>query len=373
MRQSEKIGVIVGVLFFLCSVNVGWAATQTAKTTSSVKKDEKTKRASAPNQSVNKKEPTTPFVKEANWNFQKDNLNTLPGFGKAIVGNWSIVAEPDHPANKVLAQMDYGKKMSVYLTKAGFVNMDVSLRLRTDMFEQQSHNWQVGMFFRHRDSHHFYKLRVTAANVALVLVTPPSVSAVPSALGRTATATSGIAVRGEQLLFFLPMGVAKDQWQRLGVRARGEFITVSLNGRDVQTLSDSGVGSGQVGFYTYNTKAYFDDVVLNATPVPKFSKGLAVEPDPFQILQTQEVMVYYYLSKDDNATLRVLDPAGQPYNVLTKGGHSAGLNSVVWDGQGLTSLRPTPGLYTLELETAGKTQTYRLRVKNDTPGKETHL
>jgi hypothetical protein len=329
--------------------------------------------------------PAAPVAKKASeaavsqeWNFQKDDVNSAPGFGKSIAGTWTILAEPDHPGNKMLAQMDYGKKMSVYLSKTSYVNFEAALRLRTDMFERQSHNWQVGMLFRHRDSKHYYKLRVTAANVALLMVAPARLSGAAASSGRTATAAavsnSGNAkAGGEQLLFFLPMGVAKDQWQRLGVRARGEYFTILLNGREIQTLSDGGVGSGQVGLYTYNTRAYFDDITINSTPVPKFSKGLAVDQDPFEVVQAQEVMVYYYLQHDGVATVRVLEPKGQPYNVLTKGMHSYGINSVIWDGQGLTSLRPAPGLYTLELGTGGKTFTYRLRVKTDPRGKETRL
>ncbi|NTV53105.1 MAG: hypothetical protein HGA76_08865, partial [Candidatus Firestonebacteria bacterium] len=87
----------------------------------------------------------------------------------------------------------------------------------------------------------------------------------------------------------------------------------------------------------------------------------------------QAVMVYYYLPRDAMATVRVLDPRGQTYNVLTKGMHSYGVNSVEWDGQGLTTLRPSPGLYTLELETLGKTTTYRLKVLAKPAGKELPL
>jgi hypothetical protein len=267
--------------------------------------------------------------------------------------------------------MDYGRKMAVYLSKTPYVNFDISLRLRTDMFEQQAHNWQVGIFFRHQDARHFYKLRVTAANVALIVITPAVAKPTAQAEGRSATAAAGPGGQNpsEQLLFFLPLGVAKDQWHRLGVKTRGEFITVSLNGRDIQTLADGNVGSGQFGLYTYNTRAYFDDIVLHAAPAPVLTKGLIAEPDPFNIQQAQDVMVYYYLPQDGPVTVQVLDPKGQIYNVLTKGIHSRGLNAVTWDGQGLTALRPAPGLYTLELKTGGGTQTRRLQVKTGVAGK----
>ncbi|NTV52647.1 MAG: hypothetical protein HGA76_06505, partial [Candidatus Firestonebacteria bacterium] len=227
---------------------------------------------------------------EASWDFQKDNLNSVPGFGKAVAGNWQVLSEPDHPGNKVLAQLDSGKKMSVYLSKSNYVNFEISLRLRTDMFERQSHNWQMGLIFRNRDSRHFYKLRVSAANAALLLVAPPRNPGSPTGTDRankaaplTSTAKNG----GEQLLFFLPLGSAKDQWQRLGIKAHGEYISVLLNGREVQTLSDGGVGSGQVGFYTYNTVGYFDDVAIKSARMPKFSRGLTVDHDPFVLPAAQ--------------------------------------------------------------------------------------
>jgi hypothetical protein len=310
---------------------------------------------------------------ENSWDFQKDALNSSPGFGKSVAGTWTVLAEPDHPGNKVLAQTDTGKKMSVFLSRANYVNFEISLRLRTDMFEHQSHNWQMGLIFRNQDSSHFYKLRVSAANAALLLVAPPRASAVlAGTAGRsrqqtalTLTAKAG----GEQLLFFFPLGTAKDQWQRLGIKARGENLSVFLNGREVQTLSDGGVGSGQFGFYTYNTRGYFDDITLNSSGLPKFSRGLAVDQDPFILSQAQSVMVYYYLPRDMEANLKVLDPKGQTYSVLTKGIHSYGVNSIEWDGQGLTSLRPSPGTYTLEMEVVGKTYPYHLKVLAKPEGK----
>jgi hypothetical protein len=313
---------------------------------------------------------------EMSWDFQKDNLNSAPDFGKSVAGTWSVQSEPDHPGNKVLAQMEYGKKMSVFLSKASYVNSEISLRVRTDMFEHQSHNWQMGLIFRNQDSRHFYKLRVSAANAALLLVAPPRSPAVLAGAGRTTNAqalTATAKAGGEQLLFFLPLGAGKDQWQRLGIRARGEYLSILLNGREVQTLSDGGVGSGQFGFYTYNTRAYFDDIAVKTTRIPKIAKGLTVDQDPFVLQAAQAVMVYYYLPKDADISLKVLDPRGQTYNVLTKGIHSFGINSVEWDGQGLTSLRPQPGLYTLELDGAGRARTYRLKVQAKPAGKEVPL
>jgi len=350
---------IIGALLGLC------LAGQTAGAATPVSKS-----------AVEKKRPAESG--DRSWDFQKDALNAAPAWGRNVAGTWTVLAEPDHPGNKVLAQMDYGKKMAVYLSKSNYVNFEISLRVRTDMFEHQSHNWQMGLIFRNQDARHFYKLRVSAANAALLLVAPPRTTEVLAGTGRTLNAqaqalTPTAKAESEQLLFFLPLGTAKDQWQRLGIRARGEYLSVFLNGREVQTLSDGGVGSGQFGFYTYNTRGYFDDISLKATRVPRLSKGITVDEDPFVLQAAQAVMVYYYLPKDADASLRVLDPRGQTYNVLTKGIHSFGLNSVEWDGQGLTSLRPQPGLYTLELKALGKTQSYRLKVQGKTGSKETPL
>ena len=301
--------------------------------------------------------------------FQKEALNSVPSFGQALNGTWIVTTEPEHPANQVLAQNDYSRQLALFLTKSKMVNFECSVRIRTDTFEHKSRNWQIGFFFRNQDPRHYYKLRMSAANVALVAVTPPRPQGVLASEGRTTAARADVQKNGENLLFFFPLGVSKDSWHTLGIRCWGENITVLLDGRELQTVNDPGIGSGQIGLFTYNTRAYFDDLSIRPHPVPKLTKGLGSDLATLSLSQVQEITVYYYLPADAPVLLRILDPGGKVFNVLTKGVHSAGLNSVIWDGQGLTRLRPEPGIYTVELNALNKNRTCTIRVKNDSGGK----
>jgi hypothetical protein len=76
-------------------------------------------------------------------------------------------------------------------------------------------------------------------------------------------------------------------------------------------------------------------------------------PNPFNPTTTIE----YYLAKAGRVTLTVFDVTGKTIAVLTKGDHSAGKHSVIFDAKSVTS-----GMYYYRLETAGTSLTRKLMV-----------
>jgi hypothetical protein len=313
-------------------------------------------------------QPPGPAMKTNQWEFDSQTGSRIPEFWKPLTGKWELVAEPEHPANQVLRQSETGPKLAVLASRSPLTNFEFSVRLRTDTFGHASRNWQMGFVFRRQDSERYYKLRISAANLALIRLTPPRTGSVPSSEGHTRTASAERAKPEGQLLVFTPLALPKDSWHTLGVRCLGEIMTVSFDGKELQTVTDPGVGSGLIGVYCNNTAAMFDDLRLTVRPVPKFSGRLTLEPGVFTPFRGGVVLIYYRLDQDGPVTMRVLDPSGALFNPLTKEVHSRGLNSLTWDGQGLTTMSPAPGTYTVEMQADGRTERAQVRVQAGAAG-----
>lgn len=316
---------------------------------------------------------STPPLVESNgdlaWDFQDEKAHWAQ-YWRALSGKWEPAAEPEHPANRVLRQSYAGRKLAALATKKSYCNFELSVRLRTDTFEHKSRNWQMGIVFRRQDASRYYKLRISAANLALIRMTPPRSDAIPGSEGRTRNAGAGGKGPNEgQLLVFLPLSLERDSWHTLGVKCLGEAITVMFDGRELQTVSDPGVGSGNIGLFASRTPALFDDIRLSYERVPKLAGRMRVEPETFVPFRGRDAAIYYSLGRDAKVIIRVLDPAGRMFNLLTQTEHSTGVNCITWNGQGLAGQNPLPGTYTVELESGGKTIRNRVRVKSAFGGK----
>lgn len=309
-----------------------------------------------------------PSERSFQWDFQTQAGAPLPEFWKPLTGTWTVAAEPEHPANLVLRQSGSGPKLAVLASREPLTNFEFSLRARTDTFAHLSRNWQLGFVFRRQDSERYYKLKISAANLALIRMTPPRAETVPVRDGTTRTAAADRVKPEGHLLVFQPLNLPRDSWHTLGVRCLGETLTVLFNGKELQTLSDPGVGSGLIGVYSSNTPALFDDLKLLVRPAPKPSDRLLVIPESFIPFQNGGVCIYYRLDQDAPVSVRVLDPSGRVFNQLTQDVHSRGLNSITWDGQGLIATTPLAGTYTIEVQTGAKVQRARVRVLSGTGG-----
>jgi len=174
----------------------------------------------------------------------------------------------------------------------------------------------------------------------------------------------------EQLLVFQPLGAARDSWHTLGIKCQGEAITIKLDERELQTVNDPGVGSGNLGLYTVNTPAFFDDVHLSYVKTPKLTGRIVADRKSFEPFREQELRIYYRMKEDELVQIRVLNPGGKVFNVLTRDVHSLGINCITWNGQGLTGHNPLSGLYTLELLLGNRSYKTQVWVKNDLTGKD---
>jgi hypothetical protein len=274
-----------------------------------------------------------------------------------VNGKWGITAEPEHPGNRVLHESQVFRDNACFSTRQSYTNFEFSVRMRTDAGQSAPRNWQTGILFRWAGPDDYYKLRITAANIALSRVSP----AVESAAGTTPAAEA--AKPREEMLMILPQSITHNQWHLLGVHCHGERITVALDGRELRVLTDAGIGSGKIGLFSHRTRAYFDDLQLTYLKTPEFKEGLRLENSAFQPVKDLELLVYYQNPRAGKLELRVLDEQGRLFSMLTNESHHAGINSIAWDGQGLAGQRPQPGLYTLELNVTGKRSTAQVRLK----------
>jgi len=305
------------------------------------------------------------------WDFQDSKGTTLPTAWHPVSGEWTVAPEPEHPTNRLLRQAKLSRRTAILASRDTYCNFELSARLRTDSFEHKSRNWQVGLVFRRQNARRYYKVRITAANIALIRVTPPRLSTVPgSEGGMHAVSGAGQQKSVEQLLVFQPLGAARDSWHTLGIKCQGEAITIKLDERELQTVNDPGVGSGNLGLYTVNTPAFFDDVHLSYVKTPKLTGRIVADRKSFEPFREQELRIYYRMKEDELVQIRVLNPGGKVFNVLTRDVHSLGINCITWNGQGLTGQNPLSGLYTLELLLGNRSYKTQVWVKNDLTGKD---
>ncbi|MCK5243201.1 hypothetical protein KAR34_12200 [bacterium] len=299
------------------------------------------------------------------WDFQDPRNKQMPKFWEPVSGQWEITFEPEHPGNKVLRQKLVKRNFQYLVSRNKLVNFEFSAKLRADSFEQKTRNWQMGLIFRQEKADYYYKYRITAANVALLRCTPEIVNVLPSSQGSTtvASATGRTGKKNEQMLMILPLTNTTDQWHTLSVACYGDRITLKLNGREIRMLTDSIIGSGKVGVYTYKTQAFVDDIRLFYLPVPEMKGSIFLNRKQFRRKQDRELLIYYKTPHSGPVELKVLDPKGKMFTNLSQGLHSAGFHSVPWSGQGVDGQLPRAGTYTIELKAAGKKHKAKIPIK----------
>jgi len=324
----------------------------------------------------------------ATWDFQGSNFEKFKNVWTPVDGKWSIMAEPERPSNRVLRQADVKREYQHFASKQNYANFIFSARMRTDATQYQTRNWQTGILFRWASENEYYKLRITAANIALSRASgeveeapaadgtpsPSTLTPVPLAEeNATATTATGTALRvrspnkrnakiREEMLMILPLGAAPNQWHTLTVACKGERITLALDGREIRTLTDPGLGCGKLGLFAYKTQAFFDDLQLDYEKLPEFAHGLKIASDVFRPMQDRELLIYYKNPKTGPLEMRILDDQKQPFVVLTRDPHREGLNSITWDGMNMAGQRPRPGRYTIELNIPGSGKRYAKQV-----------
>ncbi len=299
------------------------------------------------------------------WDFQKNTQKKLTVAWKPLAGQWRVGIEPGQADNRVLNQTDNRRRSQIFLSRAKYTNFEFSVRLRVDTSRDQTRNWQAGLIFRRVDADSYYKLRVTSANIALSRHAPGCPAVIPGSESSTkaASATGKHAKADEQMLMMLPLGVSPDKWYVLKVICLGEQITIKLDGKEIRTINDFGIGCGKLGLFTYKSRAFFDDLQLTYLPVTKISKGIRPHRKVFQPSRGRKLLVYYRNPKTGPITVRVMDNRGELFNVLTQGVHRAGINSVVWDGWGISGRKPEAGRYVLEFSGGGRVNAAYVRVK----------
>ncbi|MCK5218590.1 hypothetical protein KAR10_03660 [bacterium] len=299
------------------------------------------------------------------WDFQNITRKELTTAWKPLAGQWRVGIEPGHADNRVLNQTDNRRRSRLFLSRDQYTNFEFAVRLRVDTSRDQTRNWQVGLIFRRVDAGCYYKLRVTSANIALSRLSPGCPAPIPGSESgtKTVSATGKHAKADEQMLMMLPLEVSPEKWYVLKVTCLGEQITIKFDGKEIQTLNDFGIGYGKLGIFTYKCRAFFDDLQLTYLPVPKMSKGIRPHREIFRPSRGRKILVYYRNPKTGPATVRVMDTRGELFNVLTQGVHSAGINSVVWDGWGLSSRKPETGRYLLEFRGGGRVRAVYVCVK----------
>ncbi len=280
----------------------------------------------------------------------RDNFEGVEGRS----GEWGRGSGTRASGNRVVHQKTVKRIYQMLLSQQSYANFEFSARLRTDSYEHKTSNWQMGLIFRLADKRHYYKYRITAANIALLRCTPQPAGVLPDYLGTTpaASATGRSGKPDEQIVLILPFSGRTDTWYTLGAAGYGERLVLKLDGRELRMLQDPAAGYGRVGVFTYKTRAFVDDFRLFYYPTPELTTGVWSRRNLSHPGRTGTADLLCQ-SRDGEVQVRVLDGKGNVFHILTQGHHSAGLNSVTWDAQGLLGEFAKPGQYTIQV-TAGE-------------------
>lgn len=178
-----------------------------------------------------------------------------PGFTFALTGGggpvrWAVLEDPSAPAgSKVLAETSKDRTDDRFplAILEGVSARDVALSVR---FKPVSGtvDQAAGLVVRLRDARNYYIARANAleGNVRLYRV-----------------------VNGRRIQFAgVDIRVPRDRWQALGLKAKGERLSISLDGRELFSAVDRTFAEpGQVGLWTKaDSLTYFDAFEVTRLP-----------------------------------------------------------------------------------------------------------
>lgn len=178
----------------------------------------------------------------------------LTGSGKP--GVWIVKNDETSPdRGKVLAQTDpdrtsYRFPVAVF-NDVTAKDVDLSVRFRPVSGRGDQ---AAGLVWRYQDANNYYIVRANAleGNVVLYKVQGGKRTDLP--------------LKGSGRTYGKKGDVPKDKWSVLGVTARGNTFTVSLNGQGLYEVEDSTfTGAGKTGVWTKaDSVTYFDDLTIVA-------------------------------------------------------------------------------------------------------------
>ena len=178
----------------------------------------------------------------------------LTGGGKP--GIWVVKKDEASPdRGNVLAQTDadrtsYRFPLAVY-NDVTAKDVDLSVRFRPVSGRGDQ---GAGLVWRYQDANNYYVVRANAleGNVVLYKVENGKRTDLP--------------LKGSGRTYGKKADVPKDKWSVLGLTARGNTFTVSLNGRGLYDVEDTTfTGAGKVGLWTKaDSVIYFDDLTIVA-------------------------------------------------------------------------------------------------------------
>lgn len=176
-----------------------------------------------------------------------------PGFTFGLTGGgptprWVVLSDTTSPAGpKVLAQTSADRTDDRYPLAIldGFTAQDVALSVQFRPVSGRV-DQAAGLVARYLDARSYYVARANALenNIRLYYV-----------------------LNGRRIQFAgVDVVVSRDRWQALGLRLQGNRLTVSLNGREVLTVTDATyAGPGRVGLWTKaDSVTHFDAFEVEA-------------------------------------------------------------------------------------------------------------
>lgn len=193
------------------------------------------------------------------WSFERDKVQELPSgwlserTGQGSPGDWKVVADATAPSQpNVLAQLsndatNYRFPLAI-ADKTNYKDVALGVRFKA---VSGTRDQGAGLVWRFRDANNYYIVRANALENNVVLYKVQDGKRISLAPQGTPEKTYGVKTR-----------VPGNVWNHLGVTAKGNLFTVSLNGQKLFEVEDSTFAeAGKIGLWTKaDSVIYFDDL-----------------------------------------------------------------------------------------------------------------
>jgi len=206
--------------------------------------------------------PASPQAQTKTWNFDKDNVQSLPqGWlsaltGQGAKGTWAVQTDSTAPSQpNVLAQTskditDYRFPMAI-VQNANYQDPSLSVQFKTISGRVDQ---GAGLVWRYQDTKNYYVVRANALEDNVVLYKVENGK-------RSHLRPKGATGRG----YGVKIAVPRNIWNKLGVKVSGSVFVVSFNGQRLYEVEDNTFSeAGKVGLWTKaDSVIYFDNLSVS--------------------------------------------------------------------------------------------------------------
>lgn len=180
------------------------------------------------------------------WSFDADAQGTLPADFISVLGDWKVASEATAPSGANVLRQSGSFNNSDFprllVRDLSFGDLKLKVRCRP---ESGSADQACGLIFRAQDSDNYFITRANALEASVNLYR--------------------VVQRERQFITGASANVTAGTWHTLEVAAQGSAITVSWDGTQLISTTDTTYARGKIGLWTKaDSVTAFDDLEATA-------------------------------------------------------------------------------------------------------------